>query len=64
MPARTVNDPDKRYTLKTLPGDFSGLQLVSMMRAGIRMFDPDATLQTGLDREYGIAVGLRGGASQ
>ncbi|HYN77714.1 MAG TPA: tetratricopeptide repeat protein [Lamprocystis sp. (in: g-proteobacteria)] len=55
-----VNDPGKRYHLKTLPGDFSGLELVSMMHVGMRIFDPNAEMQTGLDREYEIAVSLYG----
>jgi tetratricopeptide (TPR) repeat protein len=55
-----VNDPRKRYHLKTLSGEFSGLELVSMMHVGMRMFDPNAEMQTGLDREYEIAVSLYG----
>ena len=31
-----INKPEVRYTLKNLPGDFSGLQLLSIMHAGIR----------------------------
>jgi len=53
-----VNDPGKRYHLKTLPGDFSGLELVSMMHVGVLMFEPNAEMQTGLDREYEMAVSL------
>lgn len=29
----SINDPDKRYSLKSLTGDFSGLQLLSMMHS-------------------------------
>jgi tetratricopeptide (TPR) repeat protein len=53
-----VNDPEKRYHLKTLPGDFSGLELVSMMHVGVLMFEPNAEMQTGLVREYAMAVSL------
>lgn len=55
-----INDPSRRYRLDTLAGDFSGLQLLSMMHVGMRLFDPDADLQTGLDREYALAAGLCG----
>jgi tetratricopeptide (TPR) repeat protein len=54
-----INEPDVRYTLKTLPGDFSGLQLVSIMHVGIRLLDPTADTGTGLDREYELATAMR-----
>ncbi len=54
-----INDPDKRYTLETLPGDFSGLQLLSLMHVGLKQFDPSADTGSGLDREYEIAKGMR-----
>jgi tetratricopeptide (TPR) repeat protein len=56
----SINDPDKRYALESLPGDFSGLQLLSMMHVGIRMFDPKVDTGSGLDREYDVAKGMRG----
>ncbi len=55
-----INKPDIRYTLKHLPGEFSGLQLVAIMHAGIRLLDPQADTGTGLDREYEVALALRG----
>ena len=55
-----INDPDKRYTLKRLPGDYSGLQLVSMMHVGFRMFDPGTDPGTGLEREYQMALSMGG----
>lgn len=55
-----INKPDMRYSLKNLPGDFSGLQLVSIMHAGIRLLDPNADTGTGLDREYEVAMAMRG----
>ena len=54
-----INKPDIRYTLKNLPGEFSGLQLVSIMHAGIRLLDPKAETGTGLDREYELATAMR-----
>jgi tetratricopeptide (TPR) repeat protein len=55
-----VNKPEVRYALKNLPGDFSGLKLISIMHVGIRMLDPNADTGTGLDREYDMAVTLSG----
>lgn len=54
-----INKPDVRYTLTTLPGEFSGLQLVSIMHVGIRQLDAKAETSTGLDREYQTALALR-----
>ncbi len=55
-----INDPAERYTLKSIPGKFSGLQLVSFMYTGFRMIDP--TLDIGIDfsREYAEAEKLIG----
>lgn len=55
-----INEPDKRYTLKLLPGDYSGLQLISMMHVGFRMFDPNTDPETGLEREYQMALSMSG----
>ena len=53
----SINDPTTRYSLKNLPGDFSGLQLLSMMHVGIRRLDPNAPTGTNLEREYAAAIG-------
>lgn len=57
-----INDPDPRDRLNSLEGDFSGLHRLCLMHAGIRRLDPQADTGTGLDQEYAMAVGLRGGA--
>lgn len=54
-----INKPDVRYSLKHLQGDFSGLHLLSIMHAGIRLLDPQAETGTGLDREYELALAMR-----
>jgi tetratricopeptide (TPR) repeat protein len=56
-----INDPGRRYSLKTLPGDFSGLHLLCLMHVGFRMFDPSTDPGTGLDQEYEMARSLRDG---
>lgn len=50
-----INDPSPRYSLKTLPGSFSGLHLLAIMYAAFRQIDP--TLDSGADfsREYEAA---------
>ena len=53
-----INNPDLRYSLESKPGDFSGLQLVSIMHVGIKLLDAHAETGTGLDREYELASSL------
>lgn len=54
-----INEPSVRYNLKSMPGDYSGLQLLSMMHVGIKLFDANADSGSGLDREYEVAKGMR-----
>jgi hypothetical protein len=56
----SVNDPDKRYSLKSLDGDFSGLQLLSMMHVGLKTIDQSLDSQSGLDAEYDAAKQMAG----
>jgi len=58
----SINDPDKRYTLKSLPGDFSGLHLLSMMHVGLKQIDASLDTQSGLDAEYEFAKQMVGKA--
>ena len=55
-----INDPDTRYTLSNMPGEFSALNLLCLMHAGVRSFDPDADTGTGLDKEYEVTKAMRG----
>ena len=54
-----INDPKAQYTLKSLPGTFSGMQLVSMMYAGLRQIDPQMDAGIDLRSEYDAAMKLR-----
>lgn len=47
-----IHDPAPNYTLKSLPGSFSGMSLVCLMYTGSRMIEPD--LDSGIDfsKEY------------
>lgn len=56
----SINNPDKRYSLKSLKGDFSGLQLLSMMHVGLKQIDPSMDSQSGLDAEYDAAKKMAG----
>ena len=56
-----INEPEARYHLENMEGDFSGLHLLCLMHVGFQMFDPEADAGTGLDREYEAAVSMRGG---
>ncbi|MBK6789124.1 MAG: tetratricopeptide repeat protein [Betaproteobacteria bacterium] len=54
-----INDPDEKYTLKSLPGRFSGLHLLAIMYTAFRQIDP--TMDTGADfaAEYTAALDLQ-----
>lgn len=54
-----INDPEPKYTLKSMPGKFSGLHLVSIMYAAFKQIDPKMDPGIDLQREYDAAVSLR-----
>jgi tetratricopeptide (TPR) repeat protein len=54
-----INDASVRYDLKSKPGDYSGLHLLSMMHVGIKILDPNADSGSGLDREYQLAQAMK-----
>lgn len=56
-----INDSAKNYTLKTMPGQFSGLQLVSYMYVGLKQLDPSTDPGIDLSKEYEMAKQLQGG---
>jgi tetratricopeptide (TPR) repeat protein len=51
-----INDPTEKYSLKALPGKFSGLHLLAIMDTAFRQIDP--TMETGADfsAEYRAAM--------
>jgi tetratricopeptide (TPR) repeat protein len=55
-----INDPSKRYTLKSLQGDFSGLHLVSIMYVAFQKTSPDTDIGIDLSREYAQALEIFG----
>ena len=54
-----INNPEKKYTLKSLDGEFSGLQLVSYMYdVGLKRMEPDRDFGMDLEKEYLTALNL------
>ena len=58
MKGLNPSDSNKRYTLRTLPGEFSGLQLLSYMYVTWKRVKPDADIGFDLSREYQAAMAL------
>ena len=54
-----INDPEQKYTLKSLPGKFSGMHLLSIMYVGVKALDPDADVGIDLSEEYSAAMALK-----
>ncbi|MBE0548535.1 MAG: tetratricopeptide repeat protein [Rubrivivax sp.] len=54
-----INDPTDKYTLKSLPGKYSGLHLLAIMYTAFKQIDP--TMDTGADflAEYQAALELQ-----
>ena len=54
----SVNNPDKRYTLKSMEGSFTGLQLVCYQYVGFKRIAPDMDIGFDLSKEYESALQL------
>lgn len=52
----SINDPTKTYNVKSLDGEFTGLQLVSIMYAAFQQFAPGQNVGVDFSKEYEIAV--------
>lgn len=55
-----INEPNFRYQLESLDGDFSGLELLCMMHVGLQKLQPGADSGSGLEKEYEAAVDMFG----
>jgi tetratricopeptide (TPR) repeat protein len=53
-----INDPAKKYSLRSLPGTFSGLHLVSLMYTGLQLIDPRSDAGIDLSQEFATAKAL------
>lgn len=60
MSGLDINDPDPKYTLKSLPGkEFSGLHLVALMYTGMKQLDPGVYAGIDFSEEYKAAGVMR-----
>jgi len=53
-----INNPDRKYTIHSMPGTFSGLQLVSYMYVGFQRIDANQDIGIDLSQEYEEALRL------
>lgn len=51
-----INNPDQKYFLRTLPGEFSGLHLCSVMYAAFKQFAPNEDVGIDFSKEYAAAT--------
>lgn len=55
-----VNDPAEKYSLRSIPGKFSGLHLLCIEYVGFQIIDPKVDIGFDLAAEYAAARGLFG----
>ena len=53
-----VNNPEKTYTLRTVPGHFTGHQLMSLMYVAFKQIAPEQGIGFDLSQEYAAALQL------
>ena len=53
-----VSDPEKTYSLRSLPGKFTGLHLMSLMYVGFKQVAPEIDIGFDLSPEYAAALHL------
>ena len=54
-----VNNPEQKYRLKSLPGEYSGLHLVSLMYVGFKIIAPEQDVGFDLSKEYAMAKAMQ-----
>jgi hypothetical protein len=54
-----INDPDEKYSLKSLPGNFSGLHLLVIMCTAFRQIDPPIDIGVAFAAEYQAAMEMK-----
>ena len=55
-----LNNPSVQYQLESMPGKFSGLQLLCIQYVGFQIIQPSLDLGFDLSEEYQVALGLLG----
>jgi Tfp pilus assembly protein PilF len=53
-----INNPTKKYQLKSMPGDFTGMQLLSYMYVGLKQMEPGIDTGIDLEKEYQVALNI------
>jgi hypothetical protein len=53
-----VNNPDRKYPLRNLPGEYTGLQLTSYMYVAFKQTAPEQDIGFDLSKEYAQALKL------
>jgi tetratricopeptide (TPR) repeat protein len=53
-----INNPTKKYQLKSMPGEFTGLQLLAYMYVGLKQIEPSMDTGIDLEKEYLRAMEL------
>lgn len=53
-----INDPTPKYILSSLSGEFTALQLISIMYAGFKQIQPELDIGIDLSQEYDLALKL------
>ena len=48
----SINDPAKKYQINSLPGEFTGLHLISIMYAAFQQFAPGTDVGIDLSQEF------------
>ena len=51
-----INDPDQKYQLRSMPGKFSGMQMVCIMYVGFKRIAPEHAASFDLAHEYAVAL--------
>jgi hypothetical protein len=54
-----INDPTAKYSIKTFPGDYSGLRLLCFEYVSFKQIDPSLDIGFDLSKEYASALLLR-----
>ena len=55
-----VNDPAEQYSLRSIPGKFSGLHLLCIEYVGFQIIDPKVDIGFDLSAEYQAACAMSG----
>ena len=58
MSGLDVNDPTPKYRLRSLPGEFSGLHLVSIQYVAFKIFAPQIDIGFDVSQEYEAALSM------